>query len=401
MNLSNRESRRVVLHIQGLLRKQKLGRGINAVHRVIQQIHYVQIDTISVVERSHHHVLHSRVPNYTPAMLEGLLSKRQAIFEYWFHAAAYLPMADYRYYLPIMAGYKQRQTVDKKLRREIISRIKAEGPLQSRDFENLSGHKSGGWWDWKPSKRALESLFLSGELMVRERRGFQKVYDLTENVLPGHVDMSWPTEQQRGHYYARRMLAALGVAQAKEIGYARSTVKYFSNHNIQNSIDSSLQEMLESGEVTQFDLNGLKYYCLSDVLARVPKKMGRKHMRFLSPFDNLVINRKRLLELFDFDYQLECYVPAEKRKYGYFTLPILFGDELIGRMDCKAERKQHRLRINNIWLEPKTRLNEKFIDALTLALHSYMLDLGCERISIVKTDSKTLMQQLATMPLLQ
>ena len=327
-------------------------------------------------------------------MLHNLLSNRRHVFEYWFHAAAYLPITDYRYYLPIMKGFCQNHSVDQKIRKHIIQRIGSEGPLQSRDFESPEGHKSSGWWDWKPSKRAMEFMFFSGELMVRERSGFQKVYDLTENVLPPHIDQSWPTEQERGHYYVRRMLTASGLAQQKDIGYARAAVRRLSNHHIHGSIDTSLQELIESGEVTQAAYRGSDYFCLTAVLSEIPKKIGRRRVRFLSPFDNLVINRKRVLGLFGFDYQVECYVTEAKRKYGYFALPVLFGDEIIGRMDCKAVRKENLLRINNIWLEPGTTLDDQLISALAVGLQDYQRDLQCEHLDIVETDQKNLKAQL-------
>jgi len=240
----------------------------------------------------------------------------------------------------------------------------------------------------------MEALFLGGELMVRERRGFQKVYDLTDNVLPSSLDLSPPTARQRGHFYVRRMLAAQGLAQARDIGYARQAVKRLSGDAIQPDIDRSLSEMVESGEVTGFSLNDADHYCLTDQLANASKKLGRRRIKFLSPFDNLVINRRRLKELFDFDYQLECYVPGPKRKFGYFTQPMLYGDELIGRMDCKAERKSGRLLINNIWLESDVRLRDGLIDAMTQAINTYASKLGCDHIAITTTDNKALRQSL-------
>ena len=253
MKLNLKDAKRIILHGQGLLQTDQFGRGINAVQKTIEQLGYVQIDTISVVERAHHHTLRTRISNYSPKMLHKLVSDRQTVFEYWSHAAAFLPMQDYRFYQPVMKGFAKKRSIDQKVRQEVVRRIAAEGPLQSRDFENPRGRKSTGWWDWKPTKRAMEHMFLSGELMVRERRGFQKVYDLTENVLPDHIDVSWPTDQEQGHFYVRRMLSGLGIGTAKDIGYARPTVKRLSDNNIQPCIDQSLLEMTESGEITSVE----------------------------------------------------------------------------------------------------------------------------------------------------
>ena len=379
MELNLKDAKRIILHSQGLLQTDQFGRGINAVQKAIEQLGYVQIDTISVVERAHHHTLRTRISNYSPKMLHKLVSDRQTVFEYWSHAAAFLPMQDYRFYQPVMKGFAKKRSIDQKVRQEVVRRIAAEGPLQSRDFENPRGRKSTGWWDWKPTKRAMEHMFLSGELMVRERRGFQKVYDLTENVLPDHIDVSWPTDQEQGHFYVRRMLSGLGIGTAKDIGYARPTVKRLSDNNIQPCIDQSLLEMTESGEITSVECNGTGYYCLTSALNSVPTKIGRKRVSFLSPFDHMVINRKRLLDLFGFDYQIECYVPESKRRFGYFVLPILYGDALVGRLDCKAIRKDRYLTIKNIWLEPDFRLNDLFINAFLNSLLTYTHDLGCDR----------------------
>ena len=386
MDLSIKEARRIVLHGQGLLHKEQFGRGINAVQRTIDRLHYIQIDTISVVARAHNHVLRTRVSNYAPKMLHELLANRRTVFEYWSHAAAYLPISDYRYYLPVMKGYGKKHPVDKKMRKQIISRINDEGPLQSRDFEDPRQKKSTGWWDWKPAKLAMEVMFLSGELMVRERRGFQKVYDLTDNVLPVDVDRSFPSDKERGHFYVRRMLASLGISQARDIGYAGPTLRRLSNYDIRTDINHALAEMTASGEVTVCHVEGAVYYCLTDQLETTPKKLGHKKIRFLSPFDNLVINRRRLAELFDFDYQLECYVPEPKRKFGYFTLPMLYGDQMIGRLDCKADRKSGCLRINNIWLETLVKPTDELIEALVSAFDNYAIDLACENLNFLGSD---------------
>lgn len=203
-DISVRDARRLFLHRQGLLRQNHFGRGRHAVNRAISTLSYLQIDTISVVERAHHHVMKTRVANYTANVLNDLQIRDRQIFEYWAHAAAYLPIDDYRYCLPVMAGSRIKRKPDRKLATEIIRRIRTEGPLQSRDFEGDSKHKSNGWWDWKPAKRVLEQLYLSGDLMVARRDGFQKIYDLRENVLPDHIDDSTPTDEQWCEYLVNR-----------------------------------------------------------------------------------------------------------------------------------------------------------------------------------------------------
>jgi len=394
IKISQAEARRAALMSQGLLHKNPFGVGQSAVYQTIAQLGYIQIDTISVVERAHHHVLHSRIDNYHPDMLHQLQSREHRLFEYWSHAAAYLPMVDYRFYLPVMKGYKDKKKVDLKWRKKVLARIKSEGPLQSRDFENLPGKKSGGWWDWKPAKLAMENLFLAGELLIKERRGFQKVFDLPENVIPDNIDKRWPSPEERGQFYIRNMLNAHGFASARQIAYNRAIVKRLSGHNIQVDIDRELRNMVEEGEVVQMYLGEELVYCLANTLPLLSKKMGTKRIRFLSPFDNLVINRQRLTDIFNFDYLIECYVPSGKRKFGYFTLPMLYGDKLIGRIDCKADRKKATLLVHNIWLEEKTSLSDRLISALNRGLIEYSCMLNCDKIILSQTDNPKLKKAL-------
>ena len=387
--MSPKQAKRIVLASQGLLQKEPFGRGIKGVERTISQLRYIQIDTISVVERAHHHVLSTRVPDYSAEMLHNLQAVQKTVFEYWFHAAAYLPIEDYRFYRPTMEGLKKKTLVDKRLRKSILQRIKTEGPLSSRDFEAVKGKKTSGWWDWKPAKRAMETMFLSGELMISERKGFQKVYDLTENCLPLDINLTRPSDEERGYFYIRKMLANLGVARANDICYARTMVKH-SGFDVQAWINRCLQNLVESGEVWSFLINDHQYYSLAQTLDETPRRVGRKNIRFLSPFDNLIINRERLSDLFGFDYKLECYVSAEKRKFGYFVLPILYGDELIGRLDCKANRKNSVLIIHNLWLEEGVVVNDALISAITNGLRAYKIQLGCDGMAINKIDNKIL-----------
>ena len=384
MDISLKEARRLTLLQQGLLQPQGFGRGRAAVQRTIEQLHHVQIDTISVVDRAHHHILQARIPNYRQDWLHQLQSRDRSIFEYWYHAAAYLPIQDYRFYLPVMRGFSKSRPVNKKLRREILARLKNEGSIEARQFEHPR-HKSGGWWEWKPAKVAMECMFLSGELMVKERQGFRKIYGLTEEVLPASVDTRLPTVAERGEFYVRRMLQALGIASARDILYVRTTVKNFSGFDIQPAVHKALQALTESGEVTACTVQGETYYCLTSILESLPSRLGRRRIHFLSPFDNLVINRRRLKALFDFDYQIECYVPAAKRQYGYFCLPVLYGDEFIGRMDCKAQRKESVLKVHNLFLEPKVKIDEGLPAALGQALQDYARKLGCDSVKLAKT----------------
>ena len=279
--------------------------------------------------------------------IKHVASQKKAIFEYWGHAAAYLPMDAYRFSLPQKKFFRQGKDnwpkSDANLMREVLERIGQEGPLMARDFVRTENKKGAGWWDWKPAKLALERLFFQGDLMVVERRGFQKVYDLPENILPSHVSTNYPSDQEFAHYLIEDALTKHGIVTIAEICYLRRGVKEI--------VKQVLADMLASEEILLLNIKGVPedYYALGNVRDHIPRI--HKKLRILSPFDPLVIQRKRLAAIFDFEYQIECYVPKPKRKFGYFTLPLLYGHEFIGRMDAKADRKSSTLHLLKVHLE--------------------------------------------------
>jgi uncharacterized protein YcaQ len=331
--------RRIALNQQGLLKTEFFGRGKRATLRAIEQLGYVQIDTISVVERAHHHVLWSRVPNYRPKFLDQLV-KQRLVFEYWFHAAAWLPMKDYRFALPRMAKMNGERNwfelSDRKLTDSILQRIQIEGPLRARDFADTR-EVNKGWWDWKPAKQALEQLFMRGELMVSGRQGFQKVYDLPERVLPDWVDSSMPSMEDYANHLIDTTLRAHGFASLVSMTYLRK------GKLLRDAVKQQLQQRLETNLLTTVDLGNNNTVYIDPELLETRAPRSSAQVRILSPFDNAVIQRQRGREIFAFDYQIECYVPAPLRQFGYFCLPVLYRDRLVGRIDCKAHRKDGSL----------------------------------------------------------
>jgi len=368
--------RRIALNQQGLLNTNNFGRGKAATLRAIEQLGYVQIDTISVVERAHHHVLWSRVSNYQPKFLEQLV-KQRLLFEYWYHAASWLPMRDYRFALPRMASINGDRTwfphSDSKLLGHILERVRAEGPLRARDFEDTRTGKKQ-WWDWKPAKQALEQLFMQGELMVSGREGFQKVYDLAERVLPDWVDTRHRGMEEYASYLVDTTLTAHGFATQKTMAYLRK------GQALRNAISEQLQARLEAGDLTTIKLgdNSIAYAEPGLLESRAPHSSAT--VRILSPFDNLVIQRERGRDIFNFDYQIECYLPQPKRQFGYFCLPILYRDRLVGRIDCKANRKQQKLELKSIHIEQK--VDDDFSQRLDLALRDFAAFNGCREVSM-------------------
>ncbi len=227
MNISNQQARRIAIHCQLLDGRVSLPKGKEGVAEVIERLGYVQIDTINVIERAHHHTLFSRRADYSQKMLHDLQAVDRRIFEYWGHALAYMPMSDYRYYLPRMKSFddpaskwfKSRLEKYSSLMKPCLERIRNEGPLGAKDFAKRPGAKAGAWWDAKPEKIALELLFWRGELMITERRKFERVYDLTERVLPPDIDTTYPDENELMRFRIRRTLQRLGIAKAKEIRF--------------------------------------------------------------------------------------------------------------------------------------------------------------------------------------
>jgi uncharacterized protein len=387
LKLSVNEIRKLALHAQGLDKTLPFGQGKSGLQKCIEQLGYIQIDTISVIKRAHHHTCWTRVPDYQDTFLDDL-QKAKLIFEYWAHAAAYLPMQDYRYCLPrmqaIAGGEKHWHQPQHKLMQHVLDRIRTEGALQAKDFEQENKRGPGGWWQWTPSKRALEQLFIQGQLVVSHRSGFQKVYDLPERVLPAHIDTSLPTPEEFRRFLILRCIRAHGVASEPEICYLRKGMK--------KAISSTVTDMIDSGELVAITFPGSasRVFSTPAMVEQVAKVRISRQVRLLCPFDNLVIQRKRLQDIFDFDYQLECYVPEAKRQYGYYTLPILFGTELVGRLDPKAERKTGVLTIRNLVMEARAKVDEKFAMLLAERLALLAAFNNCQKVVLNACNSKTL-----------
>lgn len=398
--------RRIALSTQGLIGKNRFGRKTSGVLNAIEHLGYIQIDTISVIERAHHHVLWSRVPGYQQSDIENLLLSKQ-IFEYWSHAAAYLPMRDFRYTLPKKNAIKRGEVhwfrrPEKKLMQYILDRINAEGPLMAREFETEKKSNSPGWWDWKPAKRALEQLFMQGDLMAVRRSGFQKVYDLTERVLPPTVNTCEPGIEEYADFLVKNFLRANGFATQKSFTYLRRGVE------LRNAVAQAIDHGLESGTFILLNQSHSKKSerCILDAKwLNTPNANHRKpppRLKLISPFDNAIIQRDRTRDVHDFNYQIECYTPAPKRKYGYFTLPILYRDEFVGRVDCKAHRKTGLLEIISLFIEQaprieKSRAMDVFIAELGLALRSFAAFNACDSIKINKVSPGNWKKPIATL----
>lgn len=358
-----------------LLESELAQQGIDETLSVIEHLGYVQIDTISVVERAHHHVLWSRINHYQKNHLNTLVENKK-IFEYWFHAASYIPLRDYRYALRQMNSVKRGETKyfnrgDQFLMKEILARAKAEGEIRSRDFilKNKKSEKS--WWKSGIVKNSIEQLYMQGDLMVCNRVGVEKVYALTEDYLTTNIDLTEPSLDEYARYLYDTVKRSQGVFTWKQLLHLKTGVdlKKAMQKIIDEQIDAKIiqQVSLTSGHSVFVDLDGLNQTITN-----------QRDVKILSPFDNLVIHRDRLTSLFNFDYRLECYVKPEKRKYGYFCLPILYGTEIVAKIDCKAHREKGILEIIHFHLHAMIHNKADFIQLMILELERFAEFNNCQ-----------------------
>lgn len=387
--LSVQQARKIILHAAGLAGKAQFGTGREAVYRLIDQLGFVQLDTNYVVERAHHHVMAARIPDYEPGWLAELTEEGR-IFEYFTSDAGYLPMPDFSFSLPVKHAFATqrkpptRQEIN--LMKQVLDRVEREGPLMVGDFENDRLEASSGWWDWRPAKVALERLYLDGELMITRTKGFHKVYDLPTNMVPEAINLTVPTAEEYARFVNRRTLGALGIAYAKEMAWRARYVKG-------NLVKPELAKMVAEGELLTVQIEGLKsapLYMLPDQPTAI-ELSGEAFI--LSPFDILNVFRHRLKDFFGFDYQIECFVPAAKRKYGYFSLPVLVGDTFVARMDAKADRKQKLLIVHNLHFEDIA-LDEAAISKIITALKAFVQFNQCLDIEFKKSNNQVYLEAI-------
>jgi uncharacterized protein YcaQ len=372
MRISSDAARALLLAAQGLDRRPARAARKADVLETIRRMGVLQIDTIHVVARSPYLVLWSRLGDYQPRWLEELLAEG-ALFEYWAHEACFLPIEDYPLYRHRMLdaanmGWKyarewaaqNRAALDR-----VLAHVRENGQVRSADFERTDG-SNGKWWGWKTEKRALETLFTSGELMIARRHNFQRVYDLRERILPDWDDAMLPPLDEMRRVLALRAVRALGITTARWVG------DYFRTRKLETL--AVVKALAGEGALLRAQVEGWseEAYIHPDNAALAEKaaagKLRPKLTTLLSPFDPLVWDRARALELFGFDYRIECYTPAPKRRYGYFTLPILRRGALIGRLDAKAHRKEGRFEVKALHLEPSVPLADKLIVDVAEAL---------------------------------
>ncbi|MCG2583356.1 winged helix-turn-helix domain-containing protein [Massilia sp. TS11] len=371
LTLSLPAARALHLAAQGLLRPRRQRARKDDVLDAIRTLGVLQIDTISVVARSPYLVLWSRLGDYQGQWLEEHLAEGR-LFEYWAHEACFVPIEDYhlmrhRMLDPAGMGWKYPVKFLRERRDEVeqvLDHVRTRGPVRSQDFARRDG-KGGGWWEWKPEKRALEALFTTGQLMIARRHNFQRVYDLRERVHPSWHDGLLPPRAEVERALALRSVRALGLARAAWVpDYYRTRRPHV-----------DLAALARSGQLLTARVDGWDdpVYIHPDLAelaaAAADGALKPTASSLLSPFDPVVWDRRRARELFDFDYRLECYTPAPQRRYGYFVLPLLRRGVLVGRVDAKAHRQAGRFSLLRLELEagvrPSAALAADLADAIT------------------------------------
>jgi len=360
-------ARRLLLSAQGLLDEPRRKATPEALYDLIARLGFVQIDSINVVTRAQHLTLATRLQGYRPALLERLLERERTLFEHWTHDAAAIPTVWYPQWKPRFERYRRKalehpwwlERVGPKpqiLFDHVRDRIVREGPLMTKDFEDeRPAGTDKKWWGWRPHKAALEYLWRSGELAITRRINFHKVYDLAERVLPAGHAAPTPGKQEHLDWACRTALERLGIATADELaGFWRAV-----------SLEKAREwgaHAAAKGEIAQVEVEAedgsrpRKAWAVPDwqeKAAALPPAPPR--VRLLSPFDPILRDRKRTLRLFNFDYRFEAFVPGPQRQHGYYVLPILEGERLVGRLDPKLHREQGLLEIKGLWWEPGVR----------------------------------------------
>jgi uncharacterized protein YcaQ len=389
--LSASAARRLFLGAQGLLDDPARRATVPSLQALIERLGFVQVDTINVVARAHDLTLFSRLDGYKPEHLRKLLEDRRSLFEGFTHDASAIPTAFFPHWKPRFARDRERihahawwqhhfrGTDGARVVQDVKARIEREGPLKSSDFEHPE--KRGPWWGWKPQKAALDFLWRSGELMIPRREGFQKLYDLTERVLPEHHARPCPDPTEHQEWACASAAERLWVFTPKELAEFWAGIEAAEAR-------AWCAAAAKAGRLLPVEVEGADgevrpAFALADWgtrLARLPDPPERT--RLLCPFDPILRDRARALRRFGFDYRFEAFVPEPKRQYGYFVLPILEGDRLVGRLDPKLHRDRGLLEIKGLWWEPGVKATKARKRGLDEALERLAGFVGADEIQL-------------------
>jgi uncharacterized protein YcaQ len=383
----------LLLQGQGLLADPARRAGPAAARKVVDALGFVQVDSIQRIERAHHLILGARLDDYRPEHLDRAAFRERALFEHWTHDASLIPVRWFHHWKPRFErtevrlrrsrwfGSRLGDTPDRTLK-QVYERVAREGPLRSSDFARPAERPSGGWWDWTPEKAALEFLWHTGQLAIHGRDRFQKIYDLTERVFPEAHARPPPEPELHVDWACREALDRLGVATPGELaaffaavtpaqagGWCRRAVAT-------GAAVAVRVEAVDGGRPR----NVVAVPDWERRLRRAPAAPER--MRLLAPFDPLIRDRDRLQRLFGFEYRFEAFVPAARRRYGYYILPILEGDRLVGRLDPRHDRERERIVVEQVWWEGDVRPTVARRRALADALERLARQIGARAVEL-------------------
>jgi uncharacterized protein len=339
--LDQYQARRIWLHAQRLDTRAPFGGGALATPAAVKHLGYVQIDTIHVIERSHHHILYTRIPDYRREHLHQAQAVDKTVFEYWAHALAYLPTVDLRYFVRDMRQYTPRRFPVKPAElRSMVARIRRSGALTIRDIDDdVLVEKDHPWMSRKPSKRVLQVAFTKGLLTISERAGMLKTYELTTRHFGWQRLPAAATVTDTGTYLLERALRSQGLVSIESACYMDAPSKPL--------VRRLIEARVRRKELVPIDFQGagkLQHWARPEVLEeRLDDCAEQVHI--LSPFDPLVIQRKRLQMFFAYPHRFEAYLPKEKRVFGYFACPVLVGADVVAAIDLKTDRERGRLLI--------------------------------------------------------
>lgn len=390
--ISKETARRFLITKQGFHQgKEKTG-----ALEAIKRLECIQIDPVNVVHRNHHLVLHSRVSDYKPSYLDALLYKDRAVFEYWCNAKSIIPMEEFRYFRYRMQNYmefhspfyerlKAKQKELKGTISHVLSTIETDGPLCAQDFKREEEVGS------KTAKGVLNLLWDCGEVMIHHVQGNRRYYDLAEHILPKDISIEVPNREEYDLFMIKKYMRAYGFVDVRDWRFGWLSLKAPQRKQV-------VEEMVKDGKIYPVEIEGIKhiYYVLEEylnALEAIQDSLLEEKIHFIAPLDNLLWNRRMISEVFDFVYAWEIYKIPEKRQFGYYVLPILYGTRFVGRIDPKLDRTSKTMIVNSLLLE-KERFDDSLVVELAVALKRFLWFHNVSQVKIVKTKPKRLKNTL-------
>lgn len=367
--MTQSQAKNIWIHSQKLDQEKPFGEGSKAVAKAVSHLGYVQIDTIHVIERCHHHILYNRIPGYHPLLLQKAQTEEKSVFEYWTHALSYVATEDFKYFVGKMKNVNISKdswfgSVTTDDYNKVKNILKKHQTISIRDIkDDVLVEKTHAWGSSKPSKKALQLGFYKGEFVIAERDGIIKKYALTQNHFDWKSKPKAVKETEYTEYILQRALRSQGVVSLDSICHLEN--------NMKKPVFNLIEKKIKKADLIQVEIDPIqkiKFYAKPETIEEKIKSSERTHI--LSPFDPLIIQRKRLKMFFDYEHLFEAYIPKEKRKFGYFSLPVLHENKIIALLDLKTDRAQKKVLVQNwTWLgKNKSAQNKKIIE---LELHRF------------------------------